>query len=773
MKIKSKLLLGAGLLSLVPVLVTSVVLSSVSLSTSSQALEQQVQSQLVSLREAKKNQIEDYFRTINHQLLNLATAPVTQEMLAALPNAINDLLYTHSFEVAPMRQELRGYYENDFSREYRAKNPGETASIDTLLSHLSEHAVILQNLYIHQNHYPLGEKNQLHSIDHDSHYNDLHKQFHPYFDDFVERFEYYDLFLIDDQGRVAYSVFKELDFGTNLRNGPYANSGLATVYNRANAIQSGQMVIEDFAPYLPSYNDPAGFIATPVFQGNKRLGVLVLQMPINTINAIMTNNEQWRDEGLGDSGETYLVAQDKRPRSISRFILEDKLGYLAMLRDLNVASATVSAIDSRNTNIGLQEIDTQGSRAALAGQSGFAIFPDYRGVEVLSAYAPLSIEGLSWALLSEIDKEEAFRAVENMRSSIIGWAMLVSLCTVAVALLVGLWFSISLTRPIQESVKAMRNIAEGDGDLTLRLKDSGKDELAEVAQAFNQFAQRVQDTVREVDSATNQLSVAAEELSAVTIQNKQSIESQRIETEQVATAMNEMTATVHEVAHSAETAAESARRTGTHATEGAQLVQQTINDVQSLVEGIQQTAVVIESLGQDIENITTVLDVIRNIAGQTNLLALNAAIEAARAGQHGRGFAVVADEVRNLASRTQDSTAEIEKMVDTLQSSANNAVTSMQSSSNKAQGTQADASNVSKALDAITQAVRQMNEMNEQIAVAAEQQSSVADEINRNIININDVTEQTVVSAEQTNGSSQQLAELAGNLQNLVSRFKF
>ncbi|MBE0510261.1 MAG: methyl-accepting chemotaxis protein [Chromatiales bacterium] len=771
MKIKSKLLLGAGLLALVPVVITSVVLSSVSVNTSSKALEQQVQSQLISLREAKKDQIEDYFRGISNQLLNMATAPATREMLAVLPIATSELIESQRNEVARMRQELRSYYEQEFSREYQAKNPGVSADINTILSRLSDEAVILQNLYIHHNRHPLGEKNQLRSIGDRSRYDALHGQFHPYFDDFAERFGYYDLFLIDNQANVVYSVFKEVDFGTNLRNGPYANSGLAAAHNRATAIPAGQMVIEDFTPFLPSYNSPAAFMATPVYHGEQRLGVLVLQMPIDAINAIMTSNAEWRDVGLGESGETYLLGQDKRARSISRFLLEDKAGYLAMLRGLNVPNDTISAIDVRDTNIGLQEIDTQGSRAALAGQSGFAIFPDYRGVNVLSAYTPLAIDGLSWALLSEIDRDEAFQEVASMRNSIVTWAVVVGLSTFGVALVVGLLFSLSITRPIQRLAETI-GIIDRDSDLSRRIDINSKDELGEMAHSFNDMLKKLHHSMREVSSSTSQLAAAAEELSAITIESNQAIETQRSETEQVATAMNEMSATVQEVSESAHKAAQAAHGADGSASKGRDVVQQTVDSIGQLADDVRSTSSVIRKLEGEAENIGTVLDVIRGIAEQTNLLALNAAIEAARAGEQGRGFAVVADEVRSLASRTQDSTTEIQTMIEALQHEARAAVDAMAKGEAQAESGVEKAAMAGEALAEITRAVTAINDMNTHIASAAEEQSAVAEEINRNIATISEVAEHNTENAEQTSRASEELAHLASQLQTLVAQFK-
>ena len=771
MKIKTKMLLGASLLALIPVLIASIVLSSISVSTSSEALEHQVASQLISLRETKKVQIEDYFKIINQQLLNIATAPATRGLLSELPDAISEEVARQRHEIPRLRDQLAGYYQQDFTAEFRRQNPGENIDSSRLINRLSDTAVVMQHTYISNNPGGLGEKNQLITTDSHSSYDRLHSQLHPFLNDFVERFGYYDLFLVDNQGDVVYSVFKEVDFATNLKTGPFADSGLARVYAQAEKATAGTTNIIDFTPYLPSYNGPAAFVATPVFENNRRLGVLILQMPIDAINAIMTNNGQWRDAGLGESGETYLIGQDRRARSISRFLMEDKDGYMAMMRRLNVSSDIVNQIGARNTNIGLQEIDTQGSRAALSGQRDYAHFDDYRGITVISAYTPLAIPGLNWALLAEIDEDEAFRELIEMRGSIIGWAAVVSILTFIAALFAAYLFSASITRPIQRLAETI-GLIDKNSDLSLRIELKSKDELGEMAKSFNKMLEKLHTSMREVSNSTSQLAAAAEELSAITLESNRAIEVQRSETDQVATAMNEMQATVQEVAQSAGTAAEGAQGADGAARKGRDVVQETIDTIDHLAEDVRNTSNVIKNLEGEADNIGTVLDVIQSIAEQTNLLALNAAIEAARAGEQGRGFAVVADEVRSLAGRTQESTSEIQTMIERLQHEAREAVKAMRQGQDRAESGVEKAALAGEALAEITRAVASISDMNTHIASAAEEQSAVADEINRNITAISQVAEQNTDNAEQTSRASEELAHLASELQTLVSQFK-
>ena len=338
-------------------------------------------------------------------------------------------------------------------------------------------------------------------------------------------------------------------------------------------------------------------------------------------------------------------------------------------------------------------------------------------------------------------------------------------------LLFGL-ISRGITRPLQRALRTMNDIASGQGDLTRRLEAEGKDEVAQLCIAFNRFADTIRDIVQQVQGSATQMGAAAEQLSAVTTQTSQGMRKQRSEIEQVASAMNQMAATVQDVARNATRAAEGAGEASTQARTGQQVVGGTIASIRDVSTEVEKAWEVISRLAADSEAIGTVLDVIRGIAEQTNLLALNAAIEAARAGEQGRGFAVVADEVRTLAQRTQKSTEEIQAMIERLQGGAVEAVEAMEHGRGKTAASVDQAAEAGKALEAITKAVVSINDMNTQIASAAEQQSAVAEEINRNVVNIGQVAEETSEGAQQTAASSEDLARLGAELQGLVGRFK-
>ena len=377
--------------------------------------------------------------------------------------------------------------------------------------------------------------------------------------------------------------------------------------------------------------------------------------------------------------------------------------------------------------------------------------------------------------LDEMLEEESKEANELFHAIEVEYQSMVTLISVLLA--AGILFSILLAYVIISGIsKGVSRIeiaanSLADGDLTARVDYSSNDEIGHIAAAFNRMADKFSQAITLVKESISQLAAAAEETSVVNAQTTSGINQQQMETSQVATAITEMNATVHEVARSAVAAAEAAREADETFDKGKLVVDRIIDAISELASEVEQSSLVIRELEHESESIGSVLDVIKGIAEQTNLLALNAAIEAARAGEQGRGFAVVADEVRTLAGRTQQSTQEIEEMINRLQAGANKAVQVMEVGKQKSEHGVEQAAAAGEALKTINQAVDRINSMNTQIASAAEEQSSVTEEINRNIVNINKVAEQTSEGAKQAALASDDLARLAEQLKKLVSQF--
>ncbi|MDR8386569.1 Chemotaxis protein [Pseudomonas sp. E141] len=353
-------------------------------------------------------------------------------------------------------------------------------------------------------------------------------------------------------------------------------------------------------------------------------------------------------------------------------------------------------------------------------------------------------------------------------------ARILQLSCTALAMLLGIFAALiitrQITRPLQDTLAVVDRIAAGD--LTQHMIVTRRDELGVLQQGIQRMGSTLRDLIGGIRDGVTQIASAAEELSAVTEQTSAGVNSQKIETDQVATAMHEMSVTVHEVARNAEQARAAASEADAQARIGDQVVAQAIVQIERLASEVGRSVDAMNELEQESGRIGKIMDVIRAVAEQTNLLALNAAIEAARAGDAGRGFAVVADEVRGLAQRTQHSTEEIESLVAGLQSGTRQVSSIMQSSRELTDSSVELACKAGTSLGNITQAVSGIQAMNQQIAAAAVQQSSVAEEISRSVLSVRDVSEQTASASEETAASSIELARLGNQLQQLVSHFK-
>ena len=365
-----------------------------------------------------------------------------------------------------------------------------------------------------------------------------------------------------------------------------------------------------------------------------------------------------------------------------------------------------------------------------------------------------------------IESQKSQEHYVNSRMIVSLFVVLAALATVVLAMLL----TRSIVKPLGEAVNAAENVARGD--LTRPIETHGNDEVSRLLKALATMQQNLRQTLQSISGSAAQLATAADELNAVTLDSTQSLQQQNTEIEQAATAVTEMTTAVEEVARNAVSTSDATRLSSESATLGQERVSDTVEAISALASDVQVTGGLVQSLASQSQDIGKVLDVIRAIAEQTNLLALNAAIEAARAGESGRGFAVVADEVRALAYRTQQSTQEIEQMVQGMRNGATQALDSMQASSSRAASTLAMAERAGEALQTITASVHQIHERNLVIASAAEEQAQVAREVDRNLVNIRDLSVRSATGADQTSASSHELSQLANSLRTMVQRFQ-
>ncbi|RMM08609.1 Methyl-accepting chemotaxis protein [Pseudomonas caricapapayae] len=370
--------------------------------------------------------------------------------------------------------------------------------------------------------------------------------------------------------------------------------------------------------------------------------------------------------------------------------------------------------------------------------------------------------------VTKVDAEgkSAEAQYDKSRDIVIVFVVLAALCTIGLAL----WLTRSIVGPLQRAVTAAEQVA--NGDLTPTIEVDGEDEVTRLLRALAMMQVNLREAMRHIGSSATQLASAATELNSVTEDSYRGLNQQNAEIDQAATAINEMTSAVEEVARNAVSTSDASTQSSNSALAGQTRVIETVQSIQTLTDNVQATSTLVQNLANQSQDIGKVLDVIRSIAEQTNLLALNAAIEAARAGESGRGFAVVADEVRALAHRTQQSTLEIDSMVNAMRSGSAQALDSMNTSRDRADSTLALAKGAGESLSEITSSINQISERNLVIASAAEEQAQVSREVDRNIVNIRDLSMQSTQGANQISASSHELSRLAADLNQVVSRFK-
>lgn len=467
------------------------------------ALRQTTYDRLTSIRETKRRLVEDYFHDLTSRVLALST---DESSVAALEH------FRSAWDTLPQVQPGDPRY-NSLARHYR-----ETFA-PTVAHQISELEVMrdwfpgnartrgLQYLFISGNPHPTGAKDLLLEPEQGGAYGTIHARYHPTFHRYQTAFGLYDLFLIDArQGRILYSVLKEIDLGAELAKPPYQLTALARAYARVMAqAGSDDAVIEDYAPYVASQFAPAAFVAAPIRRAGARIGILAIQVSIGHVNRVMTGDRNWQGEGLGRTGNAYIVASDRTLRSDLRLEIEKPDHFFSRLRETGVSNETIDRIQRDGTAILNLALPAHVGSRIHSSEPGAGIGADFRGAEVIRSHSRLKLPGLDWTLVAEMETEEAFAPIAALSRRLLATGMGVAVLFVAAA-----WvLSRSVTKPVLALVEGARRL--GGRDFGVRLPVRSSDEIGQLAESFNGMAERLQQTTVSRD----ELSAKQRELQAL------------------------------------------------------------------------------------------------------------------------------------------------------------------------------------------------------------------------------------------------------------------
>ncbi len=620
----------------------------------------------------------------------------------------------------------------------------------------------LQKLYITDNDNELGSKHLLDYAADDSTYSKVHKKHHLWFREFLTTRDYYDIFLFDTKGNLVYTVFKELDYATNLNTGKYKDTDLGNAFRAAmeEGVKEGDQAFFDFQPYAPSHGAPASFISTPIFEDGKKIGVLAYQMPIAKINEVLAITKDSNGEAhnyLGETGVSYFVGTDNLMRNDHRFVPEGETSVLKT------------------------KVENHAVEVALKGESGVEVVTGFRGKPVYAAYSPLEFMGAKWAVVVEQEESEVLAPVAALKMDL----LLIGAAILAVMLVVGYFVTRSIVKPLIAVNDTLGSLAEGEMDMVIASLDR-KDEIGDLARSAEVFkANAIAKVESDEKVRANEVRMEEEKRQAMSdLADSFELQVKGV-IDEVANSAKELMLTAKGMQTNVSGSNEAVQDTTREASEASTNVQTVSAAAEELSASVQEISSQVQqsnryvnvsvdkvtgidkysrSLGEASQKVKDVIGIIADISNQINLLALNATIESARAGEAGKGFAVVASEVKNLASETEKSIQEIEAVIEEITSASDDIFAALEEVKDSI-------SSISDSSQGIASAVEEQSATTKEIASSMVTASIGTQRISDNLNKVMEASGEANMSAGDVFTSAERLTKQASSLDEEVQAF--
>ncbi len=734
LSLKAKLVMSLVLAGVIP----SAVISAFAYKESAQALRYEAESKLVAVRESKAFELEQLVDLMKTQVKDLGGSQLVQSSYLNFKKGFDQLLQDNAgIDLKKVEAELAAYYEQGFFQKFKSQNTSNIGSRD-VISSLGPEGMILQYRYIKNN--PKENKLEYFKAD-ESTYSQAHNDFHSNFANYVKNYGYYDVFIIDkESARVLYTTYKEMDLGVNLESQLFKDTPLTYAFHHAVENPTAPQITK-MEKYWPSLNAPAQFVSQAITIEGRVVGALVYQIPVDKYNAILTGEFSWKDQGLGETGESYIVGNDFKMRSIARGLHTDKSKYLETLSKLNYSKEDLDYMDQQKTTaLKVSVKDEFTTKAVKSGASSVFVHQDFLGNTVLTAFKKLNIEGLDWYFISEMDTHEALSSVYTLRN--------IMLTIVGISIAVISVFAVMLSGALSNKMIALAN----------KLKEGASSVL----------------------SSSSNIAAGSTELSATTNQLAASVQ-------ETSSSVDEITAMIARSSEAANHASELSQKSAEMANRG----KSSVNDVRQAITMIQKSnedvvresdenSKQVEEINQIIVEIAEKTKVINDIVFQTKLLSFNASVEAARAGEQGKGFAVVAEEVGSLAAMSGKAANEI----GTLLENSTHKVQSIVQSSKEKMARVLDEANrnvdvgMNKSLECdeilneVLKSFDMVNNSVKEIASSAKEQSAGVNEISMAVQEINSATQQNSKVASDSSSRAEELKLESDNLGVIVGEME-